>query len=121
MSAKTAQARLSVPRLVEVQHIGPHGVTGGFGTWAALDGVAGPSRPHQFRNLLRMVGSVIGAQRHARMIFGDCLPPARDGFRFGALDIHLDEVHAIELQLSHELVDRSQRYTNRLRAAFAVN
>src|SRR6266478_3454866 len=82
---KTAPADLPVPRLVEVQHIGPHGVTRGFGAWPAFDRVTGPGRPHQFRNLLRMVGSVIGAQRHARMILGDGLPPARDGFRFGAL------------------------------------
>src|SRR5579872_4503093 len=67
--------------LVEVHDIRPHAVVG-LGAWAALDGISWPCRVHKFLDQLRMAGFVVGAERHARVIFGNCLAATDDGLRF---------------------------------------
>src|SRR5437879_13214173 len=55
------------------------------------------------------------------MIFADRVVGAHNGARLGALDVHFDEIDAIELQLGNQLVDGRQRDALDLFAALAVN
>ena len=55
-----------------------------------------------------------------RMIFRQRLPAARERALLGAFDIHLDVIHALQLQLGHQLVDGRERELLGLHGAFAL-
>src|ERR1035441_2456925 len=105
------RAMLASAALPEVQHIRPH-VPPGLQARAALHLVIRADLAHRGRDGILVIRLVLGGNRQTRLEVRNGFVRARQRRNFRAFDVHLDEIHARQLQLRHQLINRGQRHQN---------